>query len=60
MWGWEWDGVGPLTGDPNNIIDPRICLVLKVAAYLSIMGKSKGLRIAFTMLWKGYSIHFQD
>lgn len=37
--GGKWDGVGllPFTGSPNNIIDPRIHLVLKVAACLAIL-----------------------
>ena len=37
--GGKGNGVGllPSTGDPNNIIDPRIHLVLKVAVCLAIL-----------------------
>ena len=53
--GGSGNRVGPLpfTGDPNNIIDPRICLVLKLAAYLALLRDQwEELRTAFTKLWK--------
>lgn len=57
VWGGRGDGVH-FIGDPNYIIDLRMCLVLKEVAYLTItMGKSKWLWIAFTKFWKkGYKI----
>lgn len=48
-------------GDPNTIIDPRISLVLKAEAYLTIvMNKPKELCVAFAKGRKGCSVQLRD